>query len=288
MQRGIDHLVLAVRNLEKAAEFYESIGFTLTPRANHPFGTDNRLVQMQGCFLELLSAERPAQIFEATDTAFSFPAFNRDFLEAREGMSMLVLESRDEDADRKAFLDGGLRVHDPFTFSRQSKLPGGGEVTVGFSLTFATDPKMPDMAFFTCRQWKPELFSKPEYQAHANGARAVAEVLLVADDPLAAAGFMSVLAGMPARECGPGEVCIETPRGRLTALTPEHLDRRFPGAAAAFAGRSAAFAGFVVSVADPGAVASMWRERGIDVADGPDGPWLAPATALGAVIGVTA
>jgi len=284
MQRGIDHLVLAVRNLDKAAILFESLGFSLTPRAHHPFGTDNRLVQMQGNFLELLSVEGPADIFEPTETGFSFPAFNRDFLLNREGMSMLVLESKDEDRDQQDFQDGGLRVHDPFTFSRIATPPDGSEVTVGFSLTFASDPKMPETAFFTCRQWKPELFWKPEYQTHGNGARAIAEVLLVAEDTTNAARFLSVLAGAPAQEIKSGEMAVDTPRGRLTALSPAALEARFPGTSRHFSGRPAAFAGFAVAVDDPDAAATTWRNAGLNVQSGATGPWLEPETGIGAII----
>ena len=62
MQRGIDHLVICVRNMQQAQSRYEALGFTLTPRALHPFGTANRLVQLQGNFLELLCIADPGAI----------------------------------------------------------------------------------------------------------------------------------------------------------------------------------------------------------------------------------
>ena len=55
MNRGIDHLVLDVRDLDSARETYSRFGFTTTPRAIHPFGTGNSLVQLQNNFLELLT-----------------------------------------------------------------------------------------------------------------------------------------------------------------------------------------------------------------------------------------
>ena len=55
MNRGIDHLVLGVHDLDKARDTYARLGFTTTPRAIHPFGTGNSLVQLQGNFLELLA-----------------------------------------------------------------------------------------------------------------------------------------------------------------------------------------------------------------------------------------
>jgi hypothetical protein len=60
--RGIDHLVLCVRSLEAAHETYTRLGFTLTPPAQHPWGTANRLVQLQGNFLELLAIADPKKI----------------------------------------------------------------------------------------------------------------------------------------------------------------------------------------------------------------------------------
>ena len=85
MPRDIDHLVLAVRDLDAARATYERLGFTLTPMARHPFGTANSLVQMHGSYLELLAVADPAAIPEPTETRFSFAAFNRDTLKAAKG-----------------------------------------------------------------------------------------------------------------------------------------------------------------------------------------------------------
>ena len=54
MARGLDHLVMVVKDLESARVDYERLGFTTTPRALHPFGTENFLVQMQGFGLGIL------------------------------------------------------------------------------------------------------------------------------------------------------------------------------------------------------------------------------------------
>ena len=113
MPRGIDHLVIAVRDLDAARAAYQRLGFTLTPEARHPFGTKNSLVQLDGAFLELVAVADPALIPEPTAQRFSFAAFNRDFLARREGLSMLVLRSRDANLDHAAFATRGLRVFEP-------------------------------------------------------------------------------------------------------------------------------------------------------------------------------
>ncbi|MFW6077427.1 MAG: VOC family protein, partial [Hyphomicrobiales bacterium] len=70
--RGIDHLVLAVADLEAARRRYGELGFTLAPPGRHPFGTANSVIQLDGVFLELLSVAEPAEIPPHEDGRFSF------------------------------------------------------------------------------------------------------------------------------------------------------------------------------------------------------------------------
>ncbi len=116
----------------------------------------------------------PENIPEPDGEHFSFGAFNREYLAKREGMSMLVLDSMDEAQDRAEYLEKNLHVFEPFEFKRLAKQPDGSSQTVGFSLTFLDDPALPDMPCFTCKQWRPDLFWKPDYQSHANGALNIA------------------------------------------------------------------------------------------------------------------
>lgn len=78
VKRGIDHLVLCVNDLDLCAAFYWDLGFTTTPRAQHPWGTDNCLIQLNGSFIELLTVLRPSLITEDRPKAFSFGAFNQN------------------------------------------------------------------------------------------------------------------------------------------------------------------------------------------------------------------
>lgn len=224
--RGLDHVVIAVRDLDRAAEAFEALGFTLTPRARHPWGTENRLVQLDGTFLELLTVPAGASIVPATGTAFSFGRFNQDFLQKREGASMLVLDSTSAAEDRAAFVAAGLPVFDPFSFGREATAPDGSVRKVGFDLTFTRDADAPETGFFTCHNLYPENFWKPEFQRHANGATALAEVILVARDPADHHVFLEAFAGV--RELRATSLGIEcqTARGKISILSPvayQHL-----------------------------------------------------------------
>ena len=60
MLTGIDHIVIAVNDLEQASGDFESAGFTVTPGGSHPTGTHNALIPFaDGSYLELIAIEDP-------------------------------------------------------------------------------------------------------------------------------------------------------------------------------------------------------------------------------------
>ncbi len=249
--RGIDHLVLCVRDLEEARAGYQQMGFTLTPRAEHPFGTANSLVQLsERCFLELLAVGDASKIPEVEQGHFGFGAFNRDYI-ARgpgEGLSMLVLDSSDADTDRQSYADAGLDIYEPFGFSRLAKLPDGEEVTVGFSLTFVTHADMPNAAFFTCQQHAPEHFWKPEYQVHQNRAFGIDDVILLADDPHKYGGFLSGLTGVNELKSWNGGVSAATARGDVSIISLGEWDIHYPASFAPDLGSGPCLAAYRIRV----------------------------------------
>ena len=245
--RDIDHLVMVVNDLEAARVVYSQLGLTTTPRALHPFGTENFLVQLQGNFLEVVGVADASIIPPHGDGIFSFARANADFLARRVGMSSLVFQSADARADRSDFLAAGLQAYENVDFSRKAVLPDGAEVTVAFSLAFVTDPTMPEVTFFTCQQHAPEHFWKPEYQVHANGAQQVAEVIMVAPDPSSHADFFRGIHGDGALALSDDGLSVETGVGSISMVTPDIFETRFgiptPGPTT-----TAHFAGFRIVV----------------------------------------
>lgn len=223
ISRGIDHLVLAMNDLDRGRDLYQRMGFTLTPPALHPWGTSNSLAQLQGCFLELLSIDEPKKIEEHRPGLFSFGAFNREFLSKREGFSMLALDSNDARADHAAWRAADLETYAPFDFSRKAKLPDGEEKTVSFSLTFTTDPNTPGIAFFTCQQHAPEVFWRENYQRHANTARTIGAVTIGSNAPGKHLEFLKAFSGCDhVRENGGGYDLV-THHGILRVLPPDDI-----------------------------------------------------------------
>jgi catechol 2,3-dioxygenase-like lactoylglutathione lyase family enzyme len=281
VKHAVDHLVLCVNDLERARGFYARLGFTLTPRAQHPFGTANHLVQMQGSFLEILGVADRTQIPAAAPGAFSFGAFNAEFLSRREGFSMLVFQSEDAHGGQRAFATRGLDTYAPFDFSRRALLPDGSAVTVAFSLAFVTHPAMPEAAFFTCQQHAPQYFWKPEYQRHANGAAAIVEVVMAAEYPAGFADFFGRLVDPKAVATEGNCLRIGLSGGAITVLDRDRLRAWSPEAEVR---PSPAFAGYAVAVRDLDAAEAILRRAELPYRKRSGGLQIVPGDAFGTVI----
>jgi catechol 2,3-dioxygenase-like lactoylglutathione lyase family enzyme len=115
MSRGLDHIVHAVRDLDHAAALYRALGFTVGARNGHPWGTHNHIVQLPGFFVELLAVVEPGKLGTEGFSAL-FGTFNRIFLKSQEGLSFVMLESRDATADARDFATAGIAVSPALQF----------------------------------------------------------------------------------------------------------------------------------------------------------------------------
>jgi catechol 2,3-dioxygenase-like lactoylglutathione lyase family enzyme len=219
MPRGLDHIVHAVRDLDAGAELYRRLGFTVGARNRHPWGTHNHIVQLPGFFIEVLTMAEPDKLGDDGISKL-FGDFNRCFLEAGEGFSLLILESKDATADARAFEAAKIAASGALRFEREGKRPDGSAVKVAFSLVFARDALAPAHNFAVCQQHYPESFWNPDYQRHANGVTGVAGAVMVADNPSDHHIFMSALAGERELLSSSAGITVTTPRGEIQVVTP--------------------------------------------------------------------
>lgn len=184
MARALDHFVIGVPNLDAAGAQMTALGFTVGPKNRHPWGTENRIIQFgDETFFELITVADAGAIPSHGPRQFSFGAFVRDALARAAGLSMLVLKSADAKVDATEFAARSIGDFEPFHFARKGRRPDGSETEVAFTLAFAADPSMPECGFFTCQQHFPQNFWSSVAQKHANGARGVVRVTIVADNP---------------------------------------------------------------------------------------------------------
>lgn len=220
MPHGLDHIVHAVRDLDAAGEFYVRAGFTVSGHNRHPWGTHNRIVQLKNAYIEILEVAEPEKITPHAARSFSFGAFNRDFLARREGLSMLLLNSRDAAADARAFDAAGIGGFDVFDFAREGKRQDGSTVKLAFSLAFAADPASPDVRFAACQHHFPENFWNPASQTHANAALSVPGVVLIANRPISHQVFLKAYVGAGDLDLEFGGVIARTENGVIEILEP--------------------------------------------------------------------
>lgn len=225
MPRGLDHIVHAVRDLDAAADVYRRLGFTVGARNKHPWGTHNHIVQLPGFFIEILTLAEPDKL---GDDGFSklFGVYTRDFVNHRDGLALLILESQDARADAVAFRAANVAISDVMRFEREGKRPDGSPVKVAFSLAFAEDKLAPDIHFATCQQHYPENFWNSTFQQHANSVSGIAGTVVVAEEPEEHRAFFEVFTGTPA-QAGEGGFSLATPRGTIDVTAPGAFLLRF-------------------------------------------------------------
>ncbi len=261
MTRGIDHLVVAVRDLDAAARLYERLGFQVGGRNRHPWGTENRLIQLPGSFIELIAVGEGAEIPPHEPRRFSFGAFVRDYLANREGLAMLVLDSADAEADAAGFAAGGLGSFEPFSFERRGRRLDGSETRVAFTLAFAEDPAAERAGFFLCQHHHPENFWNEAFQRHTNRANAVSAVTLAAPDPAAHEPFLTRFAGVLPTSPDGDDLSYTLTRGRIDVVTPDDAAEIY-GSVEAEPG-TAAFVAFAVRIPNLQSQAVLLADGGI-------------------------
>lgn len=200
---GLDHLVVAVRDLDGAASRWKRLGFTLSPRGVHSpaIGTANYTIVFGDDYLELLGVRTATDLNKPT----------RDFLVLREGIQRVALTSDDAAAGVAELKRRGLDAIGPIEFSRPVELPGGGSGEARFNVfLWPADDALGDLGLLGCEHSTPEAVWLPDLQTHANGASRIERVEIVSADPKAAA---ERLGGMIDAQVSPGRDGWRVPSG---------------------------------------------------------------------------
>ena len=227
---GIDHVIVAVNDLDRARMAWERLGFTLTPRGRHlQQGTGNYCIMFPRDYIELLGVVDAAQGTGGLDA----------FLAPGEGLRGLAFATCFGDETAAALARRGLHPAAPRDLARQLELPEG-TVLPRFKLVVLPPEETPALSSFVCQHLTPELVRRPGWLAHANGAVGIAGVTVMVDatEPLRGAYDKLFGAGADAAgavltvHAGAHSIVFATPDD-FAALHPEaELDRLLPAMAA--------------------------------------------------------
>lgn len=188
---GIDHLVIAVRDLDQARDAYSRLGFLPTPRGHHTElkSANHTIMFADGDYLELMALEGE----------HPFTAAYADFLRVREGLASVSLKTGDaRDAHARLTLDG-LDPRDPIDFGR----PVEGVGTARFTVTPLPPGTLPGGGAFLCEHHTRDAVWRPDYLKHDNGALGIAALVVASDDPDGTAALYARLFHAPVEAVGP-------------------------------------------------------------------------------------
>lgn len=262
--RHIDHIVVAVRELDEAGEFYRKLGFQVGARNRHPWGTENRLIQFRSSFIELITVgDNAGPVPPHEKGRFSFGAYVKDYLHKREGLAMLALDSTNAKTDAALFAEKGIGDFEPFFFERKGCRPDGHETHVAFTLAFALDAKAPSAAFFVCQQHFPENFWNADFQRHANDATNISAVTLTSPESQAHAAFVAAFSGAKQKQGLGDSLSFPLDGGRIDVI-PD-LDKPDAGKEGRPLGEPR-FTSFSVQVGEIGPQADALKTTGIPFA----------------------
>jgi hypothetical protein len=221
---ALDHVVIDVRDrMDEAERTFAGLGFRLTPRGHHTLGSMNHLAMFATDYLELLGfgpsgANRPELA--------RFPV----------GLNGLVFKTGNADDVHTAAASAGLPILPVQRFSRPVELDGARRDAI-FRTARLDATKIAMGRVYFCEHLTPELVWRPEWQAHPNGARALARVVVATPEPRRSAALFAALFGPAAVAERHGRTIVEAGAARVELMPPDAVAAEFGDAAAAAAAR---------------------------------------------------
>jgi hypothetical protein len=188
--RGLDHIPLAVRDLDRAQADFEALGFVVKPGRPHTNGLRNAHMKFpDGTEIELIAAPAPTDMLASEYYGW---------LKNGEGPAFLGLYTPDRDVLSKRLSSLGLSID----------WKGG--------LGTFSEPTTLGRLFFAQRQRSPT--DRPEHFAHANTAFTLATVWLAG--AAAEQDLLQRLGAVPIGEvpCGPfgsSSAALSLPEGKI-------------------------------------------------------------------------
>jgi len=217
--KGLDHVVVMVDGIDAAQAAYERLGFQVQPRGFHrKLGTANHLMIFDTDYFEILG------IVEDTE----FNAERREWLKNGGGLANVALATDGADLSFDAFRKAGLNPDAPLFFDRAVEVAGKTE-HAQFRTVRIPKTNMPVVGFFVCEHITPQFVYRPEWAKHPNGARGIAGVTVIAEQPAKWIPELEKYFGAgSARRDGTG-IVADTGTQPIRYLTRQDYIARYPG-----------------------------------------------------------
>ena len=221
---GVDHAVVVVRDLDKAADNWRSLGFTVSPRGTHSakMGSGNTTIMLDPDYIELLGV--------LVETAHNAPT--RAFLDrSGEGIERIAFTAVDSAAGAEEIRARGYEPLGPTDFERPVTMPDGSQSAARFRIFQWPLSEAPaGLRIFACQHKTRETVWIPELTKHANGTKRLKQALVVSPEPAKDAAHLARMidGDLKAEPDGAAAVPSGSDRADFIFLTKEQLRRRYP------------------------------------------------------------
>lgn len=187
MITGIDHIVIAVRSLERAIAAYRNLGFTVVVGGKHPYGSYNALIGFaDGSYIELLGFYEDSPAHPWWTLLHERGGGLIDFCMATDDIRSDLAAFRSHGVDCGELTDGGRARPDGYQVRWiNNKVGGAWQGLIPFIIEDLT----------------PREERLPRETVHENSVSGIHTVSLATDDVARYAGAMSAVTGAAGQPC---------------------------------------------------------------------------------------
>lgn len=226
---SVNHVGIAVRDMDKAVACYEALGFTLSPLSVHsgsrapgepvqPMATGNRCAIFPHNYIEVLGIVNPGRL----DWSWG------DFIKRFQGAQIICFGCKDAEVVNRRVRANEIETSNVIALQRDIETLEGVR-TARFDCVHFDRKITPEGLIQAARHRNPEYLHQQRYLGHRNGATALADVVLVFDDPQDVARRYERLTGRKAVESD-GIWDIGLPLvSRLRFMSPQRVSAEFAG-----------------------------------------------------------
>jgi len=280
----LDHVGVAVRDLDAAKAAYERLGFTLTARSLHsgsitpdgpvePWGSGNHCAMFRNGYLEILG------IFD-----WSMHSNAKKLLDKYEGAHIVAFGSGDTEeswpilSKRHSGLKPAIKLERDAPFG----LDGKETRRARFRNTNADPEQFPEARYIFIEHLTRDVLWQPHLLDHANGALAMQEVAIATDDVAGCVERLGRVLDLEPNDKGHGIFTFELLRGTVYVLPGALVPKWAKGVQPP---RLPYVAGFGVTVRDVKETKAFLAQQGVMVNHHPyPAVWVPPAFTCGPVV----
>ncbi len=274
----LDHVGIAVADLDAAAAKFRRLGFQLTQRGYHTLpppapgaepprvGTGNNCAMLRRGYLELIGVTSPA-----------YRGRLRADIARYEGLHVIAFGAADAAEAASALRGAGIEVTGPRTLERPIQEKGKTQLA-RFEIVDLPQDLLPEGHFFAIEHSTPELLWKKPLLAHPNGVLSLETLIVAVTDPADLAHRLSrILAVAPVEEEG---FVLELKAGRVHVVDGDWIAANLPGKMPELP----YIAGLGLGVGDIEKTADLLAKNGVRFQRKPRKLTVSPADACGAFI----